>query len=63
MPEALIFEKSQPGQRGVSFPASDVPDVGPVLPDALLRRNPPRLPAVCERTTVRHITILSRENS
>jgi glycine dehydrogenase subunit 2 len=62
MPEPLIFDKSQPGQRGIRFPESDVPDRGPLLPEHLLRRRPPRLPEVSERSVVRHITILSREN-
>ncbi len=62
MPEPLIFHKSQAGQRGVQFPASDVPDSGPELPKKLLRRTPPRLPKVSERSVVRHATILSREN-
>jgi len=62
MPEPLIFDKSQPGQRAVEFPPSDVPNAGPVLPENLLRRKPPRLPEVAERSVVRHLTILSREN-
>jgi glycine dehydrogenase subunit 2 len=62
MPEPSIFEKSQHGQRGLTFPASDVPDQGPVLPLPLLRSRPPRLPQVSERSVVRHITILSKEN-
>ncbi|MBN2582247.1 MAG: aminomethyl-transferring glycine dehydrogenase subunit GcvPB [Planctomycetes bacterium] len=62
MPEPSIFEKSQPGQRAVVFPASDVPTSGPVLPDNLLRRRKARLPEVAERSVVRHISILSKEN-
>ena len=62
MPEPLIFNKSQPGQRGTQFPKSDVPQAGPVLSEHLLRRKPPRLPEVSERSVVRHITLLSREN-
>jgi len=62
MPEPLIFNKSQRGQRGIRFPDSDVPDTGPALPERLLRRRPLRLPEVSERSVVRHITILSREN-
>jgi len=62
MPEPLIFVKSQSGQRGIRFPDSDVPDSGPVLPERLLRRQLPPLPEVSERSVVRHITILSREN-
>jgi glycine cleavage system P protein (glycine dehydrogenase) subunit 2 len=62
MPEPLIFEKSQRGLRAVRFPESDVPQAGPVLPDRLLRKRPPHLPEVSERSVVRHITILSREN-
>ena len=62
MPQPLIFIKSQPGQRGLRFPASDVPDNGPLLPEELLRRRPPRLPEVSECTVVRHITLLAREN-
>ena len=62
MPELSIFDKSQPGQRGATFPASDVPAAGPVLPEHLLRRRPPKLPEVAERSVVRHISILSKEN-
>lgn len=62
MPEPSIFEKSQRGQRGVTFPASDVPSHGPVFPVNLLRSSPPRLPQVSERSVVQHFTKLSKEN-
>jgi len=62
MPEPSIFDKSQPGQRGATFPASDVPSAGPVLPEHLLRRKRAKLPEVAERTVVRHISLLSKEN-
>ena len=60
----LIFERSQPGRRGVSLPASDVPRkrVADLLPPQALREKPPALPEVSEVDVVRHYTGLSRRN-
>ncbi|MBI5440380.1 MAG: aminomethyl-transferring glycine dehydrogenase subunit GcvPB [Deltaproteobacteria bacterium] len=57
----LIYEKSVPGRRGVSLPASDVPPAPPV-PEDLRRRAPLSLPEVSELEVVRHFTSLSRLN-
>lgn len=62
MPEPSIFRKSAEGLRGLRFPAPQTPDQGSLLPKELLRQKPPRLPAVSERSVVRHLTLLSREN-
>ncbi|HEY3369015.1 MAG TPA: aminomethyl-transferring glycine dehydrogenase subunit GcvPB [Symbiobacteriaceae bacterium] len=61
---ALIFEKSTPGKRAVTFPACDVPEVDPsaVIPAELLRQKPAELPEVSEIEAVRHFTQLSRRN-
>ncbi len=62
MPEPSIFNKSAEGLRGLRFPETDICDQPPLLPKHMLRSKPPRLPAVSERTVVRHLTLLSREN-
>ena len=41
-----IFEKGAPGRRAFSCPPMDVPEVRGLLPDALRRQHPPRLPEV-----------------
>jgi glycine dehydrogenase subunit 2 len=60
----LIFERSQPGRRGVRYPAPDVPafDEAAVLPPELLRTSPLGLPEVAENDVVRHYTGLSQLN-
>jgi glycine dehydrogenase subunit 2 len=62
--EPLIFEKSQPGRRGYSLPALDVPSIDPaqVLPKESLRQTPPALPEMSELDVVRHYTRLSQLN-
>ena len=64
MTESLIFEKSAPGRKGYSLPASDVPEqpIEDLLPAALLRKRPAQLPEVSEPTVVRHYTRLSQLN-
>jgi len=60
----LIFERSTPGRRGYRLPDLDVPEV-PVqdlIPEELLRQEPPALPEVSELEVVRHYTQLSRRN-
>jgi glycine dehydrogenase subunit 2 len=57
-----IFEKGAPGRRAFSCPAMDVPEVRGLLPDALRRTDPPRLPEVSEPELVRHYVNLSKRN-
>ncbi len=59
MTEPLITELSQPGRRGVRFPAPDVPLSD--LPAALTRADLP-LPELSEVDVVRHFTRLSQLN-
>jgi glycine dehydrogenase subunit 2 len=60
----LIFEKSTPGKRAITFPKCDVPevDLASALPADLIRQTPADLPEVSEIETVRHFTQLSRRN-
>jgi glycine dehydrogenase subunit 2 len=58
---SLIFDKSVPGRRGVSLPASDVPQV-PEIPAAYRRARDPELCELSELDVVRHFTGLSRKN-
>ncbi len=61
VPEAgLIFERSEPGRRGVEFPALDVPETP--LPDGWARTDSLNLPEVSELEMVRHFTRLSQKN-
>ena len=57
----LIYEKSQPGRRGIG-----VPDTGPARARACRRswraRTPPRLPELAEPEVLRHFTELSTRN-
>jgi glycine dehydrogenase subunit 2 len=64
-PERLIFERSSPGRRASSLPdGGDLPAVDPaaVLPAAVRRGAPVRLPEVSERDLVRHYTRLAHRN-
>ncbi len=56
----LIFEKSQPGRLGASFPPRHLPT--PEIPEELRRREPPRLPELAEPEVLRHFTELSTRN-
>lgn len=61
----LIFERSQPGRRGIRFEArQDLPtfDVDQALPKELVRTSPLGLPEVAENDVVRHYTALSSLN-
>ncbi len=66
--EPLIFELSQPGQRGVLPPAVDpgiLAEVGnpaAALPDGLRRDQPPALPELSQVHVVRHYARLAQEN-
>ena len=57
-----IFEKGAPGRRAFSCPPMDVPEVRGLIPDALRRQHPPRLPEVSEPELVRHYVNLSKRN-
>ena len=57
-----IFEKGAPGRRAFSCPQLDVPEVEGLLPAALRRSEPPRLPEVSEPELVRHYVNLSKKN-
>jgi glycine dehydrogenase subunit 2 len=60
----LIFERSQPGHRGVRLPADPFPERNPadLLPAALLRKTPAALPEVSELDVMRHFVSLSHKN-
>ena len=59
MRESLIFDQSQPGRTATAqFPTNAKPNV----PDALRRKQKPRLPEVSELQAVRHFTRLSQLN-
>ena len=66
--EPVIFELSQPGQRGILPPEveegirAEVGDVAAALPDDLRRRIPPRLPEMSQIHVLRHYARLSQEN-
>ena len=57
-----IFEKGAPGRRAFRAPALDVPVVDGLIPDALRRAEPPRLPEASEPEIVRHYVNLSKRN-
>ena len=59
--EKLSIEKSVPGRRGVRF-AKASKAASAWLPEATLRKKPPRLPEMGEFEVVRHYTRLSRLN-
>jgi len=56
----LIYERSQPGRRGLEVPRPDLPV--PQLPEELARQEPPRLPELAEPEVLRHFTELSTRN-
>ena len=58
----MIFEKSVPGRKGYKFPATDVPQIKPELPEHLLRKELPELPELSEPDVVRHYTDLASKN-
>lgn len=66
--EPVIFELSQPGQRGILVPAvedeirNEVGNVAATLPDHLRRKTPPRLPEMSQIHVLRHYARLSQEN-
>lgn len=66
--EPIIFELSQPGQRGVLPPQveeeiqQEVGDVAAKLPASIRRKQPPHLPEMSQIHVLRHFTRLSQEN-
>jgi len=58
--EPTIFELSSPGRRGVTMPASDVPQTA--LPNKALLRSDLPLPELAEVDVVRHYMRLSKFN-
>ncbi len=63
MTETLtIFEKGAAGRRAFACPELDVPHVEGLLPDAVRRTEPARLPEISEPELVRHYVNLSKRN-
>jgi glycine dehydrogenase subunit 2 len=62
--ELTIYERSRPGRRAFVPPPLDVPErpLDELLPPALRRADPPRLPEVAEPEIVRHYNRLSKRN-
>ena len=62
--ELTIYERSKPGRRAFVAPALDVPErsVDELIPAALRRSTPARLPEVAEPEIVRHYNRLSKRN-
>src|ERR1044072_6347588 len=59
-----IYERSKTGRRAAVLPDAEVPErpLEEMIPAALLREEPPRLPEVAEPEIVRHYNRLSRRN-
>jgi glycine dehydrogenase subunit 2 len=59
-----IFERGGEGRRAFVPPPTEVPEVPleELVPDAMRRRTPPRLPEVSEPEIVRHYVNLSKRN-
>jgi glycine dehydrogenase subunit 2 len=59
-----IYEKSKPGRRAAALPEAGVPErpLSELIPERLLRTEPPRLPEIAEPEIVRHYNRLSRRN-
>ena len=60
--EPLLFERSSPGRRGYSLPASASVDGAVNLPPGLLRTEAPAWPELSEPEVVRHFIRLSHQN-
>ena len=66
--EPVIFELSQPGQRGILVPEvepeirQEVGDVLADLPESMRRKQPPALPEMAQPAVLRHYLRLSQEN-
>ena len=59
-----IFEKSKKGRRAAALPDAGVPErpLEELIPERLLRAEPPRLPEISEPEIVRHYNRISRRN-
>jgi glycine dehydrogenase subunit 2 len=59
-----IFEKSKSSRRAATLPPLDVPErpLEDLVPAALLRHDPPRLPEISEPEIIRHYNRISRRN-
>ncbi|MEZ5078515.1 MAG: aminomethyl-transferring glycine dehydrogenase subunit GcvPB [Solirubrobacterales bacterium] len=59
-----IYEKSKPGRRAAALPEPEVPEkpLAELIPEHLLRTEPPNLPEIAEPEIVRHYNRLSRRN-
>jgi glycine dehydrogenase subunit 2 len=57
-----IYEKGASGRRAFVAPALDVPQVDGLIPRALRRAEPPKLPEATEPEIVRHYVNLSKRN-
>jgi len=66
--EPVIFELSQPGQRGILVPEVEpgvrehIGDVLQTLPPEMRRKEPPALPEMAQPQVLRHYMRLSQEN-
>jgi glycine dehydrogenase subunit 2 len=62
--ELTIFERSKPGRRAFVAPKVDVPErpLDELIPAALRRSSPARLPEVSEPEIVRHFNRISKRN-
>src|SRR5437588_12288357 len=62
--ERTSFQRSKPGRRAFVAPGLDVPErpLDELLPPALRRAEPPRLPEVSEPEINRHYNRLSKRN-
>ncbi len=66
--EPIIFELSEPGQRGILVPPveeeirEEVGDVLAMLPEGMRRKDPPKLPELSQPAVLRHYVRLSQEN-
>ena len=66
--EPVIFELSQPGQRGVLLPSveaeikREVGNPANALPEPLHRKTPPPLPEMSQLHVLRHYARISQEN-
>jgi glycine dehydrogenase subunit 2 len=65
--EPIIFELSQEGERGILLPEVEdevenaVGDVVSTIPGIMRRKNPPKLPELCQSRVLRHYVRLSQE--
>jgi glycine dehydrogenase subunit 2 len=63
-PATTIFERSEPGRRAAVLPDVGVKEtpLAELVPEHLLRSEPPKLPEVSEPEIVRHYNRISRRN-